>query len=97
MTANLRTGPLEPVFLRHGPKCSRCGASILWAETPQRRRMPLDALPHVDGTVLVADTDDRVKCRVLTGFELEDTRQSVPGSLYVSHFATCPVPRGPRR
>lgn len=84
-----RTGRLAPVYLQHGSKCTRCGAAIIWATTVHDRRMPLDALPHVDGTIELTQYDDGTppSCRVLTGMFLD---LAEIGSLYVSHRATCP-------
>lgn len=92
--ARLRTGPLEPVFLTHGDKCRSCGASIIWAKTRNNRTMPVDALPHVDGTVELTYTDDTrtPTADVLTGML---RAAADPGSLYVAHMATCP--NQPRR
>lgn len=60
-------------------RCRACGASILWAETLNGRRMPLDPEPREDGNVMVVDGI----ATVLPG----DVERIPP--LYVSHFVTC--------
>jgi hypothetical protein len=54
------------------------------------RSMPVDALPAADGNVLVLADG---KARVLTAAE----RGRYVGTLYKSHFATCPQAAQHRR
>lgn len=58
-------------------QCDGCGADIIWIETVNGRRMPVDYRP-VSGFVLMD-----------TKFE-SDTPKGISGSVRVSHFATCP-------
>lgn len=71
-----------------GPACRSCGAPIVWVVVrPGGRRMPVDAEPGPDGTVVI--DSDGTMARVLSGAALVGAR--VDGTpLYLSHFATCP-------
>lgn len=74
--------------------CESCNAGILWALTPNRRRMPLDATPRPDGNV-AAYTDDLglVRARVLRQGEKPASHEKT----YMPHFATCPSASQHRR
>lgn len=68
-------------------KCRSCGAPMIWAVmATTRRRMPLDAAPHPDGTIEIQSdgTAGWLKGDVLA----EAKAAGVP--LYQSHFASCP-------
>ena len=83
-----RSGAIRAVRLQYGDRCKRCAASIIWTLTTNDKRLPVDALPHVDGTIQITFHDDgsAPRSEVLTGM-LRDTAEY--GSLYVAHFATC--------
>jgi len=70
--------------------CKSCRASIRWVRMSGVRPMPVDALPAADGNVLVLADG---KARVLKAEE----RGRYVGTLYKSHFATCPHAAGHRR
>lgn len=54
--------------------CDSCGAAIVWAETTEKKRMPLDAAP--ERRMLVVHTPGGPHAQVVV--------------VYRSHFATCP-------
>lgn len=56
-----------------------CGARILWAFTPQGKRMPMELAPAPDGQPGVA-------MRVVT----VDGDQAQLAPLFQTHFASCP-------
>ncbi len=61
--------------------CRSCGAPIIWAETVNGRRMPLDEDPDPDGKFVLDETREPP----LATFAPTD-----PGERFQSHFATCP-------
>lgn len=63
--------------------CKSCRKPIRWVRMNGTRSMPVDALPAADGNVLVLADG---KARVLRA----DERGRYEGTLYKSHFATCP-------
>ena len=56
-------------------QCRSCGADIIWVETVNGKRMPVDAKPEKRFVLSVADGEASIAT-------IKDT--------YVSHFATCP-------
>lgn len=58
--------------------CRSCGARIVWAETENGKRMPIDAKPE-KRLVLIIDPPSPGTTPLV---DVRDT--------YVSHFATCP-------
>lgn len=59
--------------------CRSCGQTVLWVNTSNGRRMPLDAQPSPKGNlVIVGDV----------AYKAGPTDINKP--LYLSHFATCP-------
>lgn len=58
--------------------CRSCGAEIIWTETMNGKKMPVDAKP-VQGFVLVRDELDP-----------SSTPRAIPEKIHLSHFATCP-------
>jgi hypothetical protein len=80
--------------------CRSCGAAVVWVVTePAGRRMPLDAEPAPDGTVVITDRMGGLAW-VLTRAELDELaaaeENTPPEGLtprYRSHFATCPEAR----
>lgn len=74
--------------------CSSCASPVLWAVTdPERKNMPIDPLPHKDGTILLERIGQAVVARVLHHWEL---RAYADQPRYRSHFATCPEARAHR-
>lgn len=77
-------------------KCRGCGKTIIWGETAEGKRIPLDfaapvyqAVLQADGTVKVnlLKSEDRKKdLKAGCGRPGDSTRAPVA----VSHFATCP-------
>lgn len=63
--------------------CRSCGAEILWVLTAANGKpMPLDATPNPEGNV-----------ELVTGRAVVHASSplfATPGSIYMSHFATCP-------
>lgn len=57
-------------------KCRGCSAPIVWAETEQGKRMPLDATPLKRAVRVPSDRGEMV-------VRIEDT--------WTPHWATCPV------
>jgi hypothetical protein len=72
--------------------CRSCQARVLWATTEAGKAMPLDALPHPEGNILLDKSTGR--CRVQSG---RDAAAEGAGPRYRSHFATCPQARNWRR
>lgn len=65
--------------------CASCGAEIIWAETENGKRMPLDAAPvaaQAGAFVLVGHPN------APQAVSLSKHLDSIP--LFVSHFSTCP-------
>lgn len=58
--------------------CKGCGKAIVWGETPEGTRIPLDPrAPVYESAPQAGDTSDR-----------HTVRRTV--TAFVSHFATCP-------
>lgn len=64
-------------------KCRSCGAEIVWAQTKQGKKMPVDAAAHPDGTLKV--TAERDGTLVVEVRAPEGTQPR-----YRPHFSTCP-------
>ena len=78
------------------PTCSSCGARILWATTTTGKAMPIDVVPPGDGNVRLVKggaPSGGLLAEVLT----TDQREAHKGTLYVSHFVTCPQAKEHRR
>ena len=86
--STVRTGPLRSVRLHHGDKCRHCGASIIWTVTRRGKRRPVDALPHVAGTLQVVFHETGQSPDSLD-LAPELRAEAEYGSLYVAHMATC--------
>lgn len=80
-----RYRPLQPYVVH----CRSCKAPIFWATTSGDRRIPIDANPVPDGTLIV----DGDVAYLLGSLGLED----YSGPRYQTHFATCPDAKGWRR
>jgi hypothetical protein len=72
--------------------CRSCGAAIVWAVTPEGRRMPVDADPVDGGNVLLAPAVEPGGSPTATvvGKRVQPSLFGDDGPRYVSHFATCP-------
>ena len=60
--------------------CNSCGAAIVWAETKNEKRMPLDALPTSDGTWVVVNG---------VTWKATNADHELRRPLYTPHWATC--------
>jgi hypothetical protein len=68
-------------------KCRSCGAPMIWAVMAStKRRMPLDAEPHPEGTIALQPDGT---AGWLKGDVLAEAR-AAGAKLYRSHFASCP-------
>ena len=65
-------------------KCRGCGAGIIWTQTREGRRMPVDA-KGLDGFYLVhnEETTDGGTVEV-------DPPSAIFRTVHLSHFVTCP-------
>lgn len=71
---------------RHQP-CSSCRAPLIWAVTPNNRRMPLDAEPVATGSIVLRNG----VAITLNGDMFDEDAKPLPGELrYTSHFSSCP-------
>ncbi len=80
--------------------CRSCRAPIVWAETTQGRRIPLDAedmggwkapTPAPDGNVMATGSRLDPKFGSVMIVQILGPGQAPAGeTLYRSHFATCP-------
>lgn len=64
-------------------KCRSCGASIIWCETVNGKRMPVDEDPDPNGKIVLDETVDPPKAAAFT--EAADSG----ADRFTSHFATC--------
>jgi len=62
--------------------CRSCGAEIVWVETENKKRMPIDAEPTDAGKFVLEDEGTDTP-RALY-------RPGANGERFTSHFATCP-------
>ena len=77
--------------------CRFCGAPVIWAVTFRGGRMPVDAEPTADGTVLLLDAiGGQVNAIVVSRYELSSARIN-GGPLRRAHRATCPKAKEWRR
>jgi len=63
-------------------KCRSCGAEIIWAETVNGKKIPLDAQPRLDGALALSPRGTVVTIGPDPCPGYDDQR-------FVSHFATC--------
>lgn len=76
--------------------CRSCGAPIVWGLTVKKRRMPLDADPQPDGTVVLVGGGGEHGEDLATVVPAEQ-RQNFPGQLRRPHHSTCPEGRAWQR
>lgn len=76
--------------------CKSCGAEILWADTENGKRMPVDVEPVAGGTIVLRHTEVGLApvAMVTSAEERELLAQQAASRgeelrLFVSHFATC--------
>lgn len=71
-------------------RCRSCEAEIVWVQTTQGRRMPVDKEPSDEGNVWIpGDLTGQVRATVLSKEDATDWR-ATGIVLYRSHFASCP-------
>lgn len=70
-------------------RCRSCDAEIFWVTTEAGKSMPLDALPKLDGNVMLHRQSGKAVATVLAGLFLAEARDS-GRVLYMPHHATCP-------
>lgn len=66
--------------------CRSCKAAIIFRKTPNLAFMPINPIPHSNGTIRILNDDH---CEVLTELEAAAAREKGE-ELYQSHYATCP-------
>lgn len=87
---------LEGTRFPVGPFCEsdRCTEPVVWASTGQAK-MLVNATTHPDGNIALRDTGGTdLIAQVLT---VHQRATKTPGSLHLSHFATCPEAKKFRR
>lgn len=67
--------------------CRSCGAGMIWTETTNGRKMPVDAHPSPSGSFVLTPVVDEPS--PLATF-LPAGERYEGHVLYTSHFATCP-------
>lgn len=87
----------EPVHVQHADQCRApaCRGSIIWITTKAGKAMPVDALPHPDGTIRLTydEAARRYRGEHLHGLDLEAARQDPEqDGLYLAHRASCKDP-----
>lgn len=67
--------------------CRSCGAPILWAQTVNDRRIPIDADPVDDGNLVLTYPSPGTALALVV-----DPAQTTLGDppRYISHYVTCP-------
>jgi hypothetical protein len=63
--------------------CRSCEAPIIWTITATGSRMPVDAKPGPNGTIVLFERDGKVRSASIAG-------RGSAFELFTSHFATCP-------
>lgn len=88
--------PWQPV------KCRDCPELVVWAFTQKGARMPLNAEPKNNGTILLMKAAEPLEGKlgvlaiVLSGPVLDRARSEL-ARLYTSHHASCPNAKNRRR
>lgn len=94
MTARPPAGRHDPLEAFRGA-CRSCHAPILWADTANDERLPLDEKPTARGNVVIQIQPPapgkplRLTAGVLGRVQADGARANGV-HLYLSHFATCP-------
>ncbi|MGH9811497.1 MAG: hypothetical protein ACRD4T_00025 [Candidatus Acidiferrales bacterium] len=63
-------------------RCRSCGAAIIWATTPNRRRIPMDVKAVANGNVALRLDGDQLVA--------EPAPEGHTGPRHQAHFASCP-------
>ena len=69
--------------------CRACDAEIVFAETRNGKRMPVDVEPNPDGNCYLSKDGTDATVQVLAGDDLAEAKRSGL-QLHKSHFTTCP-------
>lgn len=75
-------------------KCKRCPAQVVWADTTAGGRMPVDAEPSPDGTVVLSQQTSPLDPPLAT--VIRPGEAVPPTSRHTNHMQTCPRPKGNR-
>lgn len=67
-------------------ECRSCRALIFWAVTPAGRKMPVDAGPTPDGTLVLSLHADGLH---IDTWRADEPSHAAPRRRWTSHFATC--------
>lgn len=80
---------MTKTILRNVTRCSTCRADIIWAVTPGRKRIPIDAEPIAGGNIRLYGGKGAPIARVAEPMAdmFDDTDDGVR---YQSHFVRCP-------
>lgn len=77
-------------------RCRDCQAPIVWTETPNGKKSPVNAQPAFGGNIEILDPEAATPLsRTLTKPELEAAGKS--SRYYRSHFVTCPKAKQRRK
>lgn len=69
--------------------CSSCSAAVIWAITAKNnKRMPVDAAPTPDGSIMLVASKTRPG--VTIAVVVPESERAAHTELRKSHFATCP-------
>lgn len=78
-------------------QCRSCPAKVIWTETINGKRMPLDYEPTKDGNIILGVRHGKVPLALVqTQQQLERLREKGE-LLYTSHFVTCPQSKAWRK
>ena len=77
--------------------CKSCGAAILWAKTARGAAIPIDPNPCPDGNLEVSFGERGTFATVRQPGSQMHSLARANGTLWRSHFATCPNARLHRR
>lgn len=70
--------------------CSSCHAPIVWCETTQGKRMPVDEAPTPGGSVRVIARKGSVPLARVVGCTIDMFDPTDDGVRHLSHFVHCP-------
>lgn len=78
-----------------GPRCSKCGAKILWVATKNGKMQPLDAIPNEAGNIRLTANYRMTERGALQESavipkDVAPTLFGDPVVRYMPHHATCP-------
>lgn len=86
--------PIDQLIVRARSRCNSCQAPIVWADTGNGKRMPVNPQPSSVGNVVLfvgydADGTPRLSCNTLRHTQLSGARASGQ-TLRTAHFRDCP-------